>query len=197
MFSGGMAEKMQEKMMQQVTPSDTTIGVRVANILTTTEYELFAAVDRLVEAADDVDGEFHVPEEMEARRDRILDVADAVAAQEFEEWWWDNYATDFVDNAEHARKFAGITKSEWRDAMGKMADYKRDQLPESHPVQGETDAQVAARRVEELFDVDLATFASEVVEWTAAEHVDAIVRQNLRTSTETIHQVAAALEEGE
>lgn len=190
----GFKGSMRRRMLSQLTPSETNIGQQLAHILTTTEFELFQAVDRLVEAADPVDGRFVVPEDLETRRDRILAVADALAAQEFEAWWWDEYADEFIDNAERARDLAGISKQEWRDVMATLAERERARQPADHDVQDETDAQVAARRVEELFGVDLATFSAEVVEWKAAEHVDEIIRQNLRLSTRTIHQVASALE---
>lgn len=179
-------------MLESVTPSETTVGQRVANILTTTEYELFQAVDRLVDAADVVDDEFVVAESMEERRDTILEVADAVAAQEFDEWWWENHASRFVDNPERARAFSGLEKDAWRDAIESLAESKREAAEDGRP--DATDAQLADERVQEVFGVDLATFASEIVEWTAHEHVDGIIRQNLRASTQTIHQVAAALE---
>lgn len=185
-------DAMRKRMMQQITPSETAVGQSVADILTVTEFNLFQAVDRLVEAADDVDAEFVVDQSMEERRDRLLELADAVAAQDFETWWWEEYAADFIDQPERARKFSGLSKEQWREAIERFAETRRDQIDEDP---GErTDAQLAAELVEDAFGVDLATFASEVVEWDAAEHVDGIVRRNLHVSTQTIHQVAGALE---
>lgn len=191
-----LKDAMRKRMLQSVTPSETAVGQRIANILTVTEYELFQAVDRLVDAADDLDGEFHVHEDMETRRDRLLEIADAVAEQRFEAWWWENYADRVVDNPARARQFAGISKSEWRQAIEQLADHKRARLEDAQDdVDDRTDAQLAAERIREAFGVDLATFATEVVEWEAAEHVDGIVRSNLRSSTETIHQIADVLED--
>lgn len=189
-FRDKLREKTTSMGMAQMTPSETRIGQEVANILTTTEYELFAAVDRLVEAADA--GDFDVDESLEERRDEILAVADAVAAQRFDDWWWSEVAPDFIANAGEARQYVGLDKAEWRAQIGEWADRYRDAAPER--VDGMTDAEIAALHVERRFDASLAEFADEVVEWHAPEHVRGIVEKNLRQSTQTIHAVAAQLE---
>lgn len=190
-------EKLQSKAtemgMSQMTPSETTIGRRLANILTSTEFELFRAVDRLVEAADDVDGEPLADGSMRARRDEILEVADAVAEQCFEAWWWEHYGAEFVDNPEDARDLCGMDVDEWQQQIQTWAELYRERAPDR--VDGMTDAEIAQLHVERQFGIDLEEFAAEVVEWTAHEHVDAICRQNLRAATDRIHHVAAVLED--
>lgn len=193
----GFRDKFREKAtsmgMKQMTPSETAVGQELAKILTTTEYELFAALDRLVRAADA--GRIQVDQSIEDRRDEILDVADAVAAQEFQSWWWDEYGAEQLDDVQDARDHVGLDKEEWRKQIETWAENYRESAAPDHPVHEKTDAQIAAFHVEQKFDVDLATFAQEVVEWSAAEHVEGIVRRNLRESIETIHAVASELED--
>lgn len=183
---------MMKRALKSVTPSEMPQAKALASILSASEYQLFQAIDRLVDAANA--GDFAVSQTAEERRDELLSMADAFADDEFDTWWWETVAPDFLDNPKKARQSAGLSKDQWQERMSTWAETYRERAGPEHAVQSMTDAQVAAFHVEDTFGVDLDTFSDEVVEWDRVEHAEGLARKNLQAAVGTIHQVAAHLE---
>lgn len=190
----GFRDALRQRAMGSVTPSETAIGQEAVNILTTTEYQLLQSLQRLVEATDDLDDVLRVGQTPADREAEILGAADALADQRFEAWWWEEYGDQLVDEPEDARERVGLSKAEWRDQLDTWADLYREHAADE-VVDGKTDAQVAAMYVDARFGVDLATFASEVVEWHGPRHLQHVLRRNMVEAIRVINEVAASLED--
>lgn len=179
---------MMKRAVQQVTPSETPVGVALANLIATIEARQMTAVSRLVDAAD-VDEAAVGYLDADAREQKLLDLAD----DRLEAWWLDEVAADHLNQPEKAEEYVGMDREAWADQIATWGDSYRQALPDR--VDGMTDAQIANLHVRETFGVTLGEFAREVVDWSRGRVVEDVLAGHLRSTESAIHRVAAELED--
>lgn len=194
---GNAKSAMAERMMGQITPSETPIGQALADSLAGVEHQQAAAVQRAIEAGGlDVDH----GHDYQQRRQAILDVADAVAQQDFEGWWWSEVAPEILENPEKARQYVGLTGDEWRDQLREWygsyhaAGVVEEPLEDAEP--GRL-AWVADRHCQTTFGVSLREFVALVINWSRGEQARRVLAGPFLQHTSIIHRMADELERKE
>jgi len=193
---GAAKGKMAERMMGQITPSELPIAQALADSVVGVENEQAQAVQRLIDATGLDVAHGHDPA---ARREALLNVANAVASDDFRGWWFENVAPDFLDNAGHAEKYAQLECEEWADQLRDWYQLYHERGVVDEPLADLDDpgriAWVADRHVRAKFDVSLQEFVAIVVTWDKGEQAQQLLAGPLRRHTQIIHEAAEAVEQ--
>lgn len=194
---GNAKEAAAERMMVKITPSETPIGQALADSLVTVEHRQAVAIQRAIDASGlDIDH----GHDFQQRRQAILDVADAVASQDFEGWWWETVAPEILNQPERAREYVGYDGQQWREQLEQWyASYHangivEEPLEEAHP--GRL-AWVADRHCRSTFGVSLREFVALVVNWSRGEQARRVLAGPMMQHTGIIHRLADELERKE
>lgn len=191
---GGGKEAMARKMMAKITPSEHPIGQAVVEAIVSTEHQQAQVVEQLRQAAD---LEVEHGHNLEARREHLYGLADAVADQELVEWWFREIAADALENPKEASKYAGLEAEEW-------AQQKRDWYDQYHEAdlvdeiledadQEEVD-DLADRHLREMYDVGLEDFKAIVVDWTPRAASEQLLAGQIHRHNQVVAKAAEEVE---
>lgn len=191
----GMQQRMAERVMGSVTPSETAVGQAAVAELVSAELRMAEAVDSLLDACDDVDET--IAYSAEARQKRLLSLADAVAEQDVENWWWDHVAPEVLDSPEQARQYVGVGGSEWHDQIREWHNQYHDAGVVEEPVGAADPADIgetAAKHVRTQFGISLREFLAGVVNWDRSQ-MRVALRGPVDDQARMIEQVATELDD--
>lgn len=194
---GNAKSAMAERMMGQITPSETPIGQALANAVAGIEHEQAKAIQEAIEAGDLDVQHGH---DMGARRETLLEIADAVAENGFEDWWWTNVAPEILDKPEKARQYVGINGDEWRNLLERWyTAYHANGVVDAPLDEADPGrlAWVADRHIRETFGVNLREFVALVVNWSRGEQMQRALAGQFQSHTQIIHRLADELERKE
>lgn len=191
----GMQEKMAERMMSQITPSETPVAQALVHSLTAYESRQVDALRTLVDAADlNVDIDY----QRDHRAQMLLGLADAVADRRVEDWWFRSIGPQVMDNPEKARQYVGLGGDEWHDQIRAWHNQYHDAGVVEEPVGAADPAEIgrtADRHVRSTFGIDLRTFVDTVVNWSRGEQIQPILGGPIDRNNAVIEQVAEEIEE--
>lgn len=168
-------EAMAKKMMGQITPSETPLAQAAAHSLTTVEHRLAEAIDSAHETAGTGEQLQHDPEE---RMNSLLSLADAVADQRVQQWWFENVGAYVLDQPDRAQGYVGLSGQEWREQLRRWYDQYHEAGVVDTPLGEATPAEigdVADRHIRETFGVSLREFVAMVVNWDRGEQLEAVM----------------------
>jgi hypothetical protein len=194
---GDAKSAMAERMMGQITPSETQIGQALANSLVSVEHGQAKAIQRAIEA-----GNLDIPHshDFEQRQQAILDVADAVACQGFEDWWWQNVAPEVLDQPDRARQYVGYDGDQWRDQLEQWYQSYHQAGVVDDPLADADRARlgrVADRHCAETFGVSLRQFVAIVVNWSRSDQARRVLAGPFLQHTAIINRMAEEMERKE
>jgi len=188
-------EAMAKRMMSGLTPSETPIAQAIATSLTTVEHRLAAAIDSAHQTAGTGERVRHDPDE---RADSLLSLADAVANQQVQTWWFENVGAHLLDNHERAQGYVGLSGDEWRDQLRRWYQQYHEAgvvdtpLHEADPTQiGE----VADRHIRETFGISLREFVAAVVNWSRGEQLQGVMFGPIQQYTAQVRRLEEEIEQ--
>ena len=192
MFEGIKQQKEVIDQLQQLKddPTEHPAAQALVDIIVELEYSQLEAVEEL-HAALDVDA-LDVQKDRDDRREQLLTVIDAVSpgGRDLETMWFEDVASEHVENPERAQSYAGLSEEEWTEQIGKWADVWRGHLDGAAAM---TDRELAAVHVERRFGVDLEEFEANVVEYSRGEALETLLASNfeavehgIRTATSEV-----------
>lgn len=188
-------EKMAKRMMSQITPSETPVVQAVANAISTVEHRQAAALDYALGIAD-IDGQLqHDPQE---RQRTVLSLADAVAEQRVQSWWFEEIGPHILDQPERAQGYVGLSSDEWHDQLRRWYQRYHDAGVVEKPL---TDAdpaeigEVADRHIRETFGVSLREFVATVVTWSKGEQLQDVLFGPIQRNTSLVYRLAEEIEQ--
>jgi hypothetical protein len=194
---GNAKDAVAQRMMGKITPSEHPIGQALADSLVGVENRQAAAIQRAIEAGGlDID-HGHDPQQ---RRQTILGVADAVAQQDVEDWWWRNVAPEVLDKPERARQYVGLDGEQWREQLKDWygsyhaAGVVDESIEDAEP--GRL-AWVADRHCQTTFGVSLREFVALVINWSRGQQARRVLAGPFMQHTAIIHRLADELERKE
>lgn len=186
---------MAKKMMSQITPSETPLGQAIAHSLTTVEHRLAAAIDSAHETAGTGERVRHDPDD---RKDSLLSLADAVADQRVQQWWFENVGAHLLDNHERAQGYVGLSGQEWHDQLRRWYEQYHDAGVVDEPL-SEADptriGEVADRHIRETFGVPLRDFVAAVVNWSRGEQLQGVMFGPIQQYTAQVRQLEREIEQ--
>ncbi|SEN04607.1 hypothetical protein SAMN05216388_1001237 [Halorientalis persicus] len=188
-------EAMAKRMMGQITPSETPIAQAVATSLTTVEHRLAAAIDSAHEAAGTGERIRHDPDE---RKDSLLSLADAVAEQRVQDWWFENVGAYLLDNHERAKGYVGLSGDEWRGQLRRWYEQYHEAgvvdtpLDEADPAEIGT---VADRHIRETFGISLREFVAAIVNWSRGEQLQGVMFGPIKQYTAQVRRLEEEIEQ--
>lgn len=190
---GGMEEKVVEKMMSKMTPSETPLFRALVDVVTTHELQQAQAIQRGLEAADtDVELRYS-PQD---RSQQLLDVADAVTDRRFKEWWFQ----ELVEKPDVAENYVGLDGDEWHEQLRSWYITYYDAGLVEEPVDQASPGrigEVADRHIRETFGISLQEFVGLVVNWDRSRVMDQVLSSQTRYHTQLIHRLAEEIEQRE
>jgi len=186
---------MARKMLQQMTPSETPIVQALAEVVASIENQQAQVVEQLRQVADlDVEHE-HDPER---RQEVLLELADAVADDDFAGWWFREVADDHLENAGAATKYAGLEAEEWAGQKREWyRQYQQSDLVDDPLEEADQDDfdNLADRHLREMYGVGLEEFRELVVDWSQAEAAEAVLAGQIHRHTRIIATAAEEVEQ--
>jgi len=187
-------EAMAKRMMSGITPSETQLAQAAAHSLTTVEHRLAAAIDSAHETAGTGEQLGHDPEE---RMTSLLSLADAVADQRVEEWWFENVGAFVLDQPDRAKGYVGLSAEEWHDQLRRWYEqYHEAGVVETPP--GDADpariGEVADRHIRETFGLGLRDFVAMVVNWDRGEQLEGVMVGPIQQFTAQVRQLEREIE---
>jgi hypothetical protein len=190
MMLDGAKQKMAERMMSQVTPSETPIARAAIQTLTGYEARQTSALIKLVDAADvDVELEY----DREHRAQLLLGLIDAIADRRVQEWWFDVVGPQVMDNPEKARQYAGLDAHEWYDQIREWHNRYHEKGVVEEPVGAADPAEIgetAAKHIRVTFGISLREFVATVVNWDRGEQIQPILGGPIERNNQLIREVA-------
>lgn len=156
-------------------PANHQMAQALVDIVVEMEFAQLEAVEDLHDAMD-VDA-LDVQKTREERREQLLAVIEAIApgGQGVEELYFDEVASDHVENPERAKSYAGLSEDEWTDQLAKWADVWRSELEDTDEM---SDRDLAGIHVERRFGVALAEFETNVVEFDRSQALETLLANN-------------------
>lgn len=186
----GMQEKMAERMMSQVTPSETPVAQALVHTLTAYERRQVDALRALVDAADmDVDVDYN----RDHRAQLLLGLADAVADRRVEDWWFQTIGPQVLDNPDQARQYVGLDGEEWHDQIRSWHNQYHNAGVVEEPVGAADPAEIgetADRHIRSTFGVSLREFVDVVINWDRGQQIQPILGGPIDRNNAVIEQVA-------
>jgi len=187
-------ESVLERAAGQITPSEHPIGQALADVFTGIESEQAQALATAYQAAG---LKAPVAVNPDARRQQILDVADAVAGQQFGDWWWSEIAPQVLDRPEKARGYVGLDGDEWHDQLRRWYRTYHEAGVVNEPLD-EADrgrlCEVADRHIRETFGCSLRDFVEDVINWSEGRAGQQLLAGQLQHHTQMIHRLAREIE---
>jgi hypothetical protein len=191
----GMQQRMAEKMLSQMTPSETQVAQALVKSLTEYEARQLNALAQLTEAADvDVDLRY----DRERREQMLLSLADAIASRSVQDWWFDVVGPQVMDNADTAQKYVGLSGSEWYDQIRAWHNQYHEKGIVEEPVGAadpETIGETAAKHVEAQFGISLREFVATIINWNRGEQIQPILAGPIQRNNAVIVQVAEEIDD--
>jgi len=187
----GAKQRMMQKAMENVTPSETAVAQALAHVIAGLEHEQAQAMQRLVNAAE-MDGDVH--HDAEAREQQLLDLADAVAQDGLPEY----YLAEVLDVDDPERALNHLDSDDWgQQKRAWYQQYRERGIVEGPAVDDATQDDIdhaAVLHVQEVFGVALAQFEQHVVRWDRGEAMQQLLAGPLVGHTELIDTVAREIE---
>jgi hypothetical protein len=191
MFGQIQKQKKLIREVQQLAedPAEHETAQALVDIIVELEYAQLEAVEDLHDALD-VDA-LDVQKSREERREQLLAVIDAVApgGRDLETMWFEEVASEHVENPERAQSYAGLSEDEWEQQIESWADNWRDHLDRSDAM---TDRELAAVHVDRRFGVSIEEFEANVVEYDRGEALETLLASNFEAVE---HGIKTATEE--
>ncbi|MCU4716870.1 hypothetical protein [Halapricum hydrolyticum] len=191
----GARQKMAEKAMSQVTPSETAVAQAVVGTLTGYEMQQTQALVELNDAADvDVDLEY----DRERRAQTLLSLADAVADRDVRGWWFRTIGPELMDQPEKAQQYVGLDADEYRETLEDWYRqyYERGVVDTSlDEADRERIGWIAENHVQTVFDLSLREFLELVVNWDRGEQIQPVLGGPIERNNAVIRQVAEEIDE--
>lgn len=188
-------EAMAKRMMSGITPSETQLAQAAAHSLTTVEHRLAEAIDSAHETAGTGEQLQHDPEE---RMNSLLSLADAVADQRVQQWWFDQVGAYVLDDPERAQSYVGMDGDEWREQLRRWYRQYRTAGVVDTPLADADPAEigdVADRHIRETFGVSLREFVAMVVNWDRGEQLEGVMVGPIQQFTAQVHQLEREIEQ--
>lgn len=192
---GGAKQKMAERMMSQITPSETPIARAAVGTLTEYEARQTTALVELIEAAD-VDAQLEY--DRERRAQMLLGLIDAIADRRVQEWWFDVVGPQVMDNPDKARQYAGLDAEGWREQIREWYSLHYEAGTISTPIDEATPGEigdVAARHVRDVYGLSLPDFVATVVNWHRGEQIQPILAGPIERNNQVIRNVADGIDD--
>jgi|GEM_PF-3605647 len=190
----GARQKMAEKMMSQVQPSETPVAQAI--VATLTEYES-RQVSALVELTDAADVDVELEYDRERRAQTLLSLADAVADRNVRGWWFDAIAPQVMDEPQRAEQYVGLDADEYREQLREWYQLHHENGSVEAPLDEATPGEigkVADRHVRAVFDLSLREFLAIVVNWDRGEQIQPVLGGPIERNNAAIRQVADEVE---
>lgn len=154
-------------------PSDSDLVQALATIFTELEHRQLEAVEALHDAQG-IEDPIAVTSTREERRDALLTLAETVANGEFEPYWFGEISG--LANPEDAAALAGLSPDAWDHQITEWADRYRAKAPSEFA--DDSDREIARQHVERTFDVSLAEFEREVVDYSRRDALKTALASN-------------------
>ena len=187
---GGGKEAIGKRLMAQMTPSEEPIAQALAPAIVSVENQQAQAVEELVDAADLDVAHGHDPE---ARREALLETADAVANQRFVPAYLELALG--LEDAGPLEKYVGLDdleeqKREWWEMYREngMVDEPVDDVDQ------EDLDDLAQRHVGEMFGISLTEFEEVVAGFDQAEAARSVLAGPIVRHTQIIAEAAEAVQ---
>lgn len=182
--------KLQQLRTVAQNPAESEYLQALITILVELEHRQLEAVEELHESME-VDG-IDNQSDRETRKAQLLDLADAVANGEFQEWWFDRIIGGHIENPDDARPYAGLSEDEWEEQIERWAESWRSRAPEEF--REDSDRDIARLHVERKFGVSLDAFEREVVNWERKDALRTVLAGNFEAVEQGIQAATAAAE---
>lgn len=180
----GAKQKMVERAIANVTPSETDQGQAAAEIVAGIESEVASSVDRLLDA---VDADDSVDVDHEERKADVLDVFDSVADGDLAERTCRRHGID-----PDAARYATADGDEWERQKEEWAERHREAGTASAD---ESVDEIADRHCRAVFDSSAATIERVLVDRSTGDRLtDELVTPTLELA-EVVDRVADELED--
>jgi len=191
----GAKQKMAERMMSQVTPSETPIAQAAIGTLTEFEARQTSALVELVDAADlDIELRF----DREQRAQLLLGLVDAIAERRVTEWWFEAVGPEVLEQPERARQYVGVGADEWHDQLRRWYQSYDDAGVVEKPIEEVSPGrigEVADRHVRETFGLSLPEFVATVVNWSRGEQIQPFLGGPIERNNQVIREVAEEIDD--
>jgi hypothetical protein len=191
----GAKQKMAERMMSQVTPSETPIAQAAIGTLTEFEARQTSALVELVDAADlDIELRF----DREQRAQFLLGLVDAIAERRVTEWWFEAVGPEVLEQPALARQYIGVERDEWHDQLRRWYQSYHDAGLVEKPIEEVSPGrigEVADRHVRETFGLSLPEFVATVVNWSRGEQIQPILGGPIERNNQVIREVAEEIDD--
>jgi len=183
-------EAIQELKQLKDDPKEHPAAQALVDIIVELEYAQLGAVEDLQDALD-IEA-LDVQKDRDDRREQLLAVIDAMApgGRDLETMWFEEVASEHVENPERAQSYANLSADEWDRQIGKWADTWRDHLDGADAM---SDRELAAVHVERRFGVSMDEFEANVVEYDRGEALETLLASNfeavehgIKTATEEV-----------
>jgi len=185
-------EAAMKQAIKRIDPRDHELVQAIATIVAKLEHDQAVAIARDIEAAD---LDIPVQHDVEQRREELLDVAEAVAEQDLERYWFEDLAD--IEQPEQAQNYVGMDGDEWREQLDTWYRQYHEldvvDIPLANADRADV-GHVAAMHVEQTFDVSLRQFVAGVVTWDGTEALRHLLAGNIESFTQVMHQVADEME---
>lgn len=166
-LGGSASKETVERVMQLANnPAESEQVQAIVTIVAELEYRQLEAVEDLHDALD-VDG-LEVNGDREARREQLKALVEAIANQNITDYWFEEVASEHIENAEKATAYAGIEEDEWESQIGQWSRAYRRRLPDREH-EGMTDRDLAAEHIFNKFGVGIEEFEREVVQFSEGD----------------------------